>query len=154
MPQGGSVSLEALPIFLTALIFGPRFGITAGFLLGCIKALYGGFIIHPLQFLIDYPLAHAALGVSGFFRSKNRAKGLFGVLIAFLLRLSFHIVSGVIFFSEYAPVGKNVWLYSFTYNASFMVPEFVITFVILTLVFNRVRLSFALRFNEINHENK
>ena len=65
MPQGGSVSLAGLvPLLWFALRRGVKYGVFAGLIYGLIHAfLPGSYIIDPLQGLLDYPLAFAALGV-------------------------------------------------------------------------------------------
>ena len=45
-------------------------------------------------------------------------------------RLIAHVLSGVVFFASYAE-GKNVWLYSLGYNGTYMVPEMVVTSILL-----------------------
>ncbi|MCR4402546.1 MAG: energy-coupled thiamine transporter ThiT [Firmicutes bacterium] len=130
MPQGGSVSLEMVPVFYVALRRGGATGILAGLVLGMVKLALGPYVVHPLQFLMDYPLAFAALGVSGFF---SRAP-LLGVLVGGAARFLMHVLSGVAFFASYAPEGSNVWVYSLTYNASYMVPEVALAMILMLLL--------------------
>ena len=67
MPQGGSVSLEALPIIFVAVRRGVVPGATAGLLYGLLQlVLPGAFVFQPLQAALDYPLAFMALGAAGF----------------------------------------------------------------------------------------
>ena len=47
------------------------------------------------------------------------------------------MIAGKIFFGEYAPEGMNQWWYSITYNATHLVPELVITFVVLVVLMTR-----------------
>ena len=42
-------------------------------------------------------------------------------------RLLCHLLSGVVFFASFAPKGVNVWLYSLTYNATFLLPSLVLS---------------------------
>jgi thiamine transporter len=67
MPQGGSVTIAGLvPLLWFALRRGLKYGVFAGFMYGLIHAfLPGSYIIHPVQGLLDYPLAFAALGLAG-----------------------------------------------------------------------------------------
>ena len=68
MPQGGSITLEGLPILYLAFWRGGTFGVTAGLLSGFVQILLRPFFVHPVQVLFDYPLAMAAFGVAGYFR--------------------------------------------------------------------------------------
>ncbi|MGE5587050.1 MAG: energy-coupled thiamine transporter ThiT [Clostridia bacterium] len=127
MPQGGSISLEMVPIFYVALRRGGGTGVLAGLVLGMVKLALEPYVVHPLQFLMDYPLAFAALGLAGFF---SRAP-LLGVLVGGAARFLMHVLSGVAFFASYAPEGSNVWVYSLTYNATYMVPEVAIAMILM-----------------------
>lgn len=130
MPQGGSVSLEMVPIIYVALRRGAGTGILAGLVLGMVKLILEPFVVHPIQFLMDYPLAFGLLGVAGFFSRLPLA----GVFAGSAGRFLMHLLSGVIFFASYAPEGSNVWVYSATYNASYMVPELVIASIVVLLL--------------------
>lgn len=122
MPQGGSVSLETLPIIIMALLYGPRIGILTGFMYGLFQLLLGPFIVHPIQLLLDYPLPFAALGLAGIWKKRQPL----GIAVGFAFRLSFHVISGAVFFAEYAPEGVPVWQYSLGYNSSYIVPEAIL----------------------------
>lgn len=134
MPQGGSVSLAMLPIFIFALRRGGVYGLLAGAVTGLIHLLLGGYVVHPLQALLDYPMAYAALGLAGFFGTKKIA----GITAGALANLACAVASGVIFFSSYAPAGTNVWLYSLAYNASTVLPEAAISAVLVYAVWPRI----------------
>ncbi|MGI6144081.1 MAG: energy-coupled thiamine transporter ThiT [bacterium] len=123
MPQGGSVSLEMLPIFIVALRWGTAAGVVAGALFGAAQLLFGASIYYPLQVVLDYPLAFALLGVAGAFPRMP----LLGISLGAVGRLLAHVVSGVVFFAEYAPAGTNVWVYSFGYNLTYIVPELLLS---------------------------
>ena len=69
LPQGGSVSAAGMvPLIWFALRRGPRAGIEAGTVYGLVNMTLGGYIVDPVQALLDYPIAFAALGLAGLFR--------------------------------------------------------------------------------------
>ena len=83
--------------------------------------------------LIDYIFAFGALGLSGvFFKSKN---GLFkGYFLAVLGRLAFATLSGYIFFPTFMPeYFNNALIYSICYNAAYIVPEAILTLVLISI---------------------
>jgi len=142
MPQGGTVSaFSMLCVALIGYFFGARVGIVAAVTYGFLQLVLGDFyFVHPIQLILDYPLAFGALGVSGFFRDKK-----YGLITGYLIgvsgRLLYSFLSGAVYFGEYAPEGQNVFIYSFVYNLSYMGPEAVITVIILAVPAVRLALD-------------
>jgi thiamine transporter len=123
-PQGGSVTAGSMvPMLWLALRRGPRIGIFAGFVYGVVQLAVMPVIYYPVQILLDYPLAFGCLGLAGFFRKY----AIVGVIVAVTGRFLMHLISGVVFFANFAPEGMNPWIYSALYNGSYMLPELVIS---------------------------
>ena len=117
MPYGGSVSCcSMMPILLLAILLGNRAGLFGGLVLGCLSIVNGAYIIHPIQFLLDYILPYTALGLAGFWGYGNKKMVFLGAWIAVMLSVSCNIVSGAVYFGSYAPEGMNPWVYSIGYN--------------------------------------
>ena len=133
MPQGGSVTLEIIPLFIYAFRRGGFRGIYAGAAAGLIQMLLGGYVVHPLQAVLDYPAAFAALGVAGFMRRRWTL----GVTAAAFMRVCCHVLSGVVFFASYAPEGTRPLLYSIIYNGTFMLPGLVLSLVFVWILEKR-----------------
>ncbi|HZL64311.1 MAG TPA: energy-coupled thiamine transporter ThiT [Thermoleophilia bacterium] len=132
MPQGGSVSLEALPIIFVAVRRGVVPGATAGLLYGLLQlVLPGAFVYQPFQAALDYPLAFMALGAAGFVDVRSWRTLSLAVFAAFTARFCFHFASGAIYFASYAPQWENWWMYAATYNLLYLVPEGVLTTLLL-----------------------
>lgn len=133
LPMGGSVTLlSMLFIVLIAYWYGPYVGIMTGVAYGLLQ-----FVLEPIfytipQMLVDYPLAFGALGLAGFFYKKNHGL-LIGYIVAVLGRYVFAFLSGLLFFSSYAPEGMNAVVYSLIYNGSYLGLEAFITIVILAI---------------------
>lgn len=145
MPQGGSVSLGMLPIIVFALRRGMGWGLGAGLAYGALDVLISPFApVHPVQFLLDYPVAWAAVGFAGVAsgvlahagRSKVRASLaiLLGATVAAIARYASHVVSGIVFFGMYAPEGQPVVVYSLIYNSFVLVSASACTAIALVLV--------------------
>ena len=130
LPEGGSITLGMVPLLWLALRRGPRIGIFAGAVFGMVDLAIEPFVVHPVQFLLDYPLAFAALGLAGFFQNLPVA----GVMVGITGRFVSHFVSGVVYFASYAPAGMSPAVYSAVYNGSYLLPDMAIcAFVILIL---------------------
>ncbi|MEG1828017.1 energy-coupled thiamine transporter ThiT [Niameybacter sp.] len=152
MPQGGSVTLVSmLPIMLFAFVCGPTAGIIAGLAYGFLQFFQGAYAAHWISILLDYPLAFAWLGIVGIIPKAIKSIPLrfaLGSFIAILGRFFMHLLSGAIFFGEYAPEGINPWIYSSVYNAGYLSIEFITTLVIgiiilTTPIYKYLKVSFA-----------
>jgi thiamine transporter len=129
MPFGGSISLEMIPLILLALRQGPVVGTVAGIAYGFLDLVIDPFIVHPVQLILDYPLAFGALGLAGFFPPSVRG-AILGSTVAVLGRFACHFLSGVVFFSAYAWKGWSPAAYSAVYNAGYLVPSLLIALVV------------------------
>lgn len=128
MPQGGNVTAGGmLPLILVAYRFGVGTGVLTGFVYGMITIIQDPFILHPVQVLFDYPLPFMAMGLVGLCRNHL----LLGTVLAFVGRFLCHFISGVVFFSSYAPEGVSPIWYSLVFNGSFLSVELVICCLIL-----------------------
>ena len=148
MPQGGSVTAASmLPILFVALAFGPAWGMGIGAVYGLLQFVIEPYSAHWASIILDYPLAFGLLGLAGFFalpkatrleeRQILRRLGgihwpmvIVGVMTGMLGRTISHVISGIVFYASYAG-DQNPLIYSLVYNLSYMVPEAVITLIIL-----------------------
>ncbi len=145
-PNGGSVTAGSMiPILLFAIRWGILPGLAVGASYGLLDFVLKPYFVHPIQFLLDYPLAYGALGLAGlvYVFSHNKTQNQypvigFGVFIAIIGRMAAHVISGVVYFSEYAG-DQNPWIYSIGYNASYLIPELVISAVVLILIWKPVQ---------------
>ncbi|MCL2717647.1 MAG: energy-coupled thiamine transporter ThiT [Lachnospiraceae bacterium] len=134
LPMGGSTTLlSMLFICLIGYWYGLKVGLMAAVAYGILQFLQRPIAIHPMQPIIDYILAFGALGLSGIF--KDRRNGLIiGYLVAVFCRFFFHFLSGLIFFTDYTGINfAGACISSFTYNMTYILPEVIITVVILIL---------------------
>ncbi len=133
MPQGGSITaFSMLPIVVCAYFFGIRRGLMAGMCVGLIDLIFNPYVIHPIQMLLDYPLAFGALAFAGLLRNKK-----FGLIIGYILgifsRYICAVLSGIIFFGAYAPEGFNAVSWSLYYNITYLGVEGVLTVIVLSI---------------------
>ncbi|MCL1941474.1 MAG: energy-coupled thiamine transporter ThiT [Synergistaceae bacterium] len=148
MPQGGSINLSLVPMFVFAYRHGWKWGIEVGILVGFLEMMLRGYVVHPVQAILDYPLAFAVIGFCGIWR-KNLPALVTGTILAGLARLACHVVSGVVFFASYAPEGTSVLLYSFIYNAAFFFPQLAANMIVALPVFRRIEKIYPRNRNEL-----
>ncbi|MBC7319126.1 energy-coupled thiamine transporter ThiT [bacterium] len=136
LPQGGRITPGSLvPLFIISLRRGYKVGILTGAVFGLLVYLIEPFFVHPIQFILDYPLAFSLLGLSGFVSNIP----IIGMILGTAGRLLSHIISGVVYFSSYAPQGMNPWVYSITYNASVILPDALLALIITILILPRLQ---------------
>ena len=145
MPNGGSITLlSMLPFVLVSFRHGAKWGLFTGFVNSCLQMIMGfypppasTFLYFLGEVLLDYVLAFMALGLAELFARpfKNRTVGVaVGTFAAGFLRFMCSFLSGALLWGSYQESyewarGMSVWLYSFIYNGSYMLPELLITTV-------------------------
>ena len=144
MPQGGSITLASmLPVMLFAYVYGAKKGLLVGFIYGILQAVQDPYIVHPAQFLLDYPIAFSMVGFAGIFANVKaldkapQVKFALGAVLAGALRFIAHVFSGVFAFGAYAldEGFTNFWLYSLGYN-SFIFIDVLIVAVVGVILFS------------------
>lgn len=147
MPNGGSISFAMIPIFIVAFRWGLKGGLLAGFLWGALQLVFGANILNLYQAFIEYGFAFTALGVAGIFAKpiQNSLKEgqltrrlvyiTLGVLIGSALRFLAHFYAGIVFWADSAPDDQPVWLFSLIYNGSYMLPSFILSSIVVFILF-------------------
>lgn len=131
LPLGGSITAcQLLPIALAGYFFDFKKGILVGILVGLLNLLIGGFVIHPIQMLLDYPMGFGLVGLSGIFCDAKY--GLIkGYWLGLFSRFICLFISGMIFFSNYVPENFNSFTWSLCYNGSCCFVEGVATSILI-----------------------
>ncbi|HLN45456.1 MAG TPA: energy-coupled thiamine transporter ThiT [Candidatus Sulfotelmatobacter sp.] len=130
LPQGGSINIGMIPIFWLALRRGWKIGIFGGAVFGVVDLAIEPFIINPIQLILDYPLAFAALGLAGFFQKYP----VIGVAIGGIGRFLSHFISGIVYFANLTPPGLSPAVYSALYNGTYMVPSIIICAIVIVIL--------------------
>jgi len=152
MPMGGSVTpASTLPIIVFGMAFGPIWGFIVAIVFSMLQ-LIGGYLMTPFQVVLDYIFGYAMLGLTGFaglpsakrieisnplkrFSSASLVKAVIFTVIAYAARWFCSVLSGVIFYAEYAPEGMNPWIYSMTYNGGFLAADLGITLAVMIVLY-------------------
>ncbi len=139
LPYGGSVTAcSALPVLLIGYRHGTKFGLFAAFVYSLLQLLLGmntlSYFSTPLSIvaiiLLDYVLAFMVLGLGGVFRREGRPQGqalVSAALLVCALRYVCHVISGCTVWAGLSIPTEAALLYSFAYNATYMLPETLVT---------------------------
>jgi thiamine transporter len=136
LPNGGSITAGSMvPILFFAIRWGIGPGLLAGSVFGLLQFLLGPkYSLNLLSILLDYVLAFGLLGLAGLGK-KSYAGVLFGVFLGIFGRFISSLLSGVIIWASYAPATMNPWIYSILYNGSYLLPEMIISFIFVTILY-------------------
>lgn len=148
--NGGSVTLASMvPLLIYAYFYGVIDGLLVGSIFGLLNFISGPWILTPMTFFLDYPLAYASIGLMGLAKKLGKnpsAQVVFGVLLVYAARFLFHFLSGVIYFLENSIWVEdfpgwalaNPFVYSFIYQCLYLPLDAVISLAVL-LVLTKTR---------------
>ena len=137
LPNGGSVTLASLlPIMIFSYIYGAKKGVFVGFVYGILQAVQEPSILHPAQFLLDYPIAFSMAGLAGVLKNVKiklpQVKFCIGAIIAGAMRYVSHVIAGTFAF------GSGDWS-AFTYSLAYS--SFVFVDIALVIIAGVLLLS-------------
>ncbi len=139
MPTHGSVTPGSmLPIMLFAASYGIGPGLLAGLAYGVLQYFQDPQFLNVWQFLFDYLLAFAALGLAGIAWNRNTKWLYLGIPAAVLGRAVSAILAGIMWAYEYLDYGLSIGsmqfsspiLYSIVYNGVYLIPEVIICLIL------------------------
>ena len=143
MPTGGSVTPGSmLPLMLFSVSFGIGPGLLAGLAYGLLQYLQGGWWLNVWQFLLDYLLAFAALGLAGIAHNTKEQWLYLSIPIAALGRAVCAILAGLMWVAdtplEELTIGSMQFssplLYSIVYNGAYLIPDTLICLLLAFLI--------------------
>ena len=136
LPQGGSVTLGMLPIFLYCARWGFGPGMLASAAYGILQLVLDvAYAVGWQSVLGDYLVAFAVLGVAGVF-SKAKLGFFLGTVAGCIARFLVHWVVGATLWAEYMPekffgmTMTSPWIYSALYNGSYILIDMAMIIVV------------------------
>ena len=144
LPNGGSITLFSMvPFILVSFRHGAKWGLFTGFVNSLLQMLLGFYAppapgLLPLvgMILLDYVLAFTLLGLACVFAKpfQNRLLGAaVGSAVVCFIRFLCSFLSGVLIWGNLNE-GLAAWTYSLGYNASYMLPETLLTVIAAVLI--------------------
>lgn len=136
LPEGGSITLNMLPIFVFCARWGFGPGMLASFTLSLLQLLLDGAYAWGWQSIIgDYLIAYTVIGIAGLFA--KRKNGFFiGAAVGALCRFLVAWAVGAVVWGEYMPDSffgmtmTSPWFYSALYNGSYLMINTVLCLVV------------------------
>ena len=147
MPNGGSITLVSmLPFILVSYRHGVRWGMATGFVNSLLQMMLGWWAppagtltAYVGMILLDYVLAFTLLGLAVIFAKpfggpRKPLGAAVGAAVVCCIRFVCSFLSGFLIWGSLASDGIGAVIYSLQYNASYMVPETIITVAVAALL--------------------
>ena len=143
MPLGGSITpFSTLPIIVVSIRHGMKWGVASALVFSLTQLFLGmsDVMAVPVKniwslalcVMLDYIFAYMILGLTGRITCHFKKRGIgisAGIFVTGFGRLICSFLSGVLVWGPLTPEGWNVALYSLVYNATWCLPDTVITLV-------------------------
>ena len=151
LSAGGSITFAMFPICFYAARWGLGKGLLTAFAFGLLQLLLDGAYTWGWESIIlDYLLGFGALGLAGVFHKKSW--GIFpGIVLGCLVRLTCGFTSGLLLlYGNFEPTALpvfgtigNVTLYSFLYNASYIIPCMILALAVAGVLYKPLNKYFT-----------
>ncbi len=158
-PNGGSLGIAMVCVFIIAYRWGLWQGIVTGLIMGLLDLADGFYVVSGAnwwsafaQVALDYWIAYPLAGFAGVFAKlvkanvNNKQKMILfaslGCVFGGLLKYLSHVASGAIFWGadsstfawKFQGTDINPWAYSFIYNIAYMGPDIVLSTLVMDIL--------------------
>ena len=135
LPQGGSISLEMLPLFLFIARWGTGSSLICCFAFGILQVFVQGAVSYGwVSIILDYVVAFGVMGLGGVAKGKIYLSS----ILASLARFIVHFISGITVYRILMPTElfnttfTNPYLYSLAYNGSYVVIDLILCLAVIS----------------------
>ena len=153
LPYGGSITLcSTAPIIILSYRHGTLWGVFSAFVFSLIQLLLG---LSNLSYatsaaaaiaiiMLDYIVAFSLLGLGGIFKKTFNSQTnalVLGTVISCAFRYICHVISGCTVWAGVSIPDSQAIIYSLAYNATYMLPELLVTVIGITYLSQAVSFS-------------
>ena len=147
MPNGGSLELMVIPLFMASYHMGCKWGASISFLAWLLGMMFGmnNYMVGPLQVIFDYIAPFVAVGLASLFPAihlgKIKISNVYvGVVGGMLLKYISQVISGVYFWPGVGAAGSlPAFLFSINYNAGYNLSTLAAALIITPVLVSRLR---------------
>lgn len=142
MPQGGSIEIEFVAIYIASFHLGWQYGALTG-LMGFLLSFILGFPVYWLnipQFALDYLIPLMVCGCASVFGKGTKWKQVLGIAFVSCVKYASQVLSGVYFWPPENEVAGSsaAWIYSLGYNAWYNLATCIVCAIIVVLLLGRL----------------
>lgn len=139
-PNGGSITLAFVPIFIMGYRHGLKGGLLTGLLVGTIQLLWSGYMLNFLQVMLDYVLPNVLLGLVGIVSNSVKTSKslkqvviiLISIVISCFLRFTSLTVSGIVYWN-------TGFVASVLYNGGYTLISMIVSMIVTPIIVMRIR---------------
>ena len=143
MPDGGSIELQYIALFVAAFHLGWKRGLGAGALGFALVWMLGGekFFVTPVQYCLDYIIPIAVCAAACLWCGHSKYNYYIGVIVSMLMKWLSNVISGVFFyFPEGAAAGSlPAWVYSLAYNSWYNLATMILCAIIVPILIKALK---------------
>ncbi len=145
MPNGGSIEIELIIIFVASWHLGWKYGICVALMSWLITFVMGSgrWYLNPMQYALDYHIPLIAVGMAALFGGGKSYRYYLGVIISMFLKFSSNVLSGVYYWppEDGAAGSAAAWVYSLGYNFWYNFVTCIVCVIIVPLLITRLNKS-------------
>ncbi len=142
MPQGGSIEIELISIFIASYHLGYKKGILVAILCWLITFILGSgrWYLNPMQYSLDYFIPLIVVGLASLFW-KGEKRYYIGVIISMLLKFISNVLSGVYYWPPEGGAAGSIpaWIYSLSYNSGYNIATLIVALILVPLLIQRLK---------------
>ncbi|NLC96555.1 MAG: hypothetical protein GX675_03175 [Erysipelotrichaceae bacterium] len=141
MPNGGSINIAVIPVFIASYHLGFKKGVVVGLGWWFVGFIYGlnNWYLNPMQYILDYLLPVSIIGIAPLLPRIKKISNIYtGVVVASTLRFVSTVLSGVYYWPPQGSVAgsKQAWLFSLTYNFWYNFATMIVAIIVVPLLIN------------------
>lgn len=157
MPNGGSINIAVIPVFVASYQLGWKSGVVTGLLWWLIGLMFGlnNFMVSPMQVALDYVIPAIICGFASFFPRLGKLSNLYtGITATMILKFASHLIAGAIFwFPEGEAAGSaGAWIYSLNYNIWYNLATLIVAIILTPLLIKRLERLSIVKFTSIKQK--
>lgn len=146
MPQGGSINLAVIPVFVASFHLGWIKGSLTGLLWWFVGFLLGGnnWFVDPMQYALDYLIPAVICGLGALIPRIGKLSNMYsGMAVMMCLKFASHVLAGVYYWPpEGAARGSAAaWTYSLGYNLWYNLATLIVALIVVPLLIQRISKS-------------
>ena len=142
MPNGGSVEIELIALFVASWHLGWQCGSSVAILSWLITFVMGSgrWYLNPMQYTLDYFAPLIVVGIACLFGGKGKNRYYIGIFISMFLKFASNVLSGVYYWPpEDAVAGSGpAWIYSLSYNSGYNIATCIVCLIVVPIVIRRL----------------